>query len=247
MVELSRRLAEGLGSWLQFETNCNRSGLFSERYLAFAVGQLLGAVHGSGVLGEHEHSVLAGHMKGPGKRPRLDFVAVDDAKKVIVAIETKWIGRTKVPVTEMIWDLIRLELMAHHHGADAFFILAGKRRDLDTLFESDAFRGPKTAWDRKPVFLHRSNAQWTLPLLPVQPFRIALLREVFESRKNLPVPAEITIRRSTPFPPICNAQQHQVYVWKVSCANERKEFRPTTSAHYRVTKVRRAKDPNETT
>lgn len=45
-MKLVRRLVEGVGAWLQFETHCNRRGLFGERYLSVPIGQILGAVYG---------------------------------------------------------------------------------------------------------------------------------------------------------------------------------------------------------
>ena len=37
-ITLSRRLTEGTGGWLQYEYQCNRSELFSEKYLSVPIG-----------------------------------------------------------------------------------------------------------------------------------------------------------------------------------------------------------------
>jgi hypothetical protein len=40
-VDFARLMTTGVGSWLGFESACDRSGLFSEKYLTTAIGQIL--------------------------------------------------------------------------------------------------------------------------------------------------------------------------------------------------------------
>jgi hypothetical protein len=61
------------------------------------------------------------------------------------AVETKWVGKNGLSAAEILWDLMRLELIAHHEGADAFFVLAGRRKHLEAFFESRAFLGSPKA------------------------------------------------------------------------------------------------------
>lgn len=87
-MKLPGRLVEGVGAWLQFETHCNRRGLFSEKYLSTAIGQIFGAVYGSNVHAEARHPVLANYQSGPGKRARIDFAAFNSKKRIVAAVES---------------------------------------------------------------------------------------------------------------------------------------------------------------
>ncbi|MFV2045167.1 MAG: hypothetical protein ACC700_18275, partial [Anaerolineales bacterium] len=141
-MKIARKLAFGLGGWLQFEFACDRSGLFSEKYLTSAVGKLLRAEFGAEVRSEVNHPILAPLMTGPGRRPQLDFAIQEPYPDISVAVETKWHGSTSVKLEDIIWDLIRLELLVNAYGTDAFFILAGKKKKLDALFRTKAWLAP---------------------------------------------------------------------------------------------------------
>src|SRR5437016_5030056 len=132
-MNLTRRLTEGVGAWLHFEYMCNRSGLFNERYLSSAVGQILSSVFGDRVHGEFDHPVLGPLMKGRGRRPVIDYVYSDPYPTIKVAVETKWAGSSHTTISNVIWDLIRLEMIADAHKAECIFLLAGQRADLVTL------------------------------------------------------------------------------------------------------------------
>jgi hypothetical protein len=142
-MNLTQRLTEGVGAWLHFEFCCHRSGLFNERYLSAAVGQILTATYGDRVHAEFQHPILAPLMMHGGRRPSLDFAYCENYPKITLAVETKWAGSSHTTVESIIWDLIRLELVAHHHGAECIFILAGKHKDLMDFFATVKFTGPK--------------------------------------------------------------------------------------------------------
>ena len=57
-------LADGVGSWLQYEHACGHSGLFSEKYLAQPVGHILSARSGNRALAEYIHPILKPHIAG---------------------------------------------------------------------------------------------------------------------------------------------------------------------------------------
>lgn len=73
-MNLRRKLTEGVGGWLQFEYHCNRSGLFSEKYLSVPIGHILNSITADRVIAEFKHPVLAKAKDGPGRRPEVDFV-----------------------------------------------------------------------------------------------------------------------------------------------------------------------------
>ncbi len=232
-MNLTRRLTEGVGAWMHFEFTCNRSGLFNEHYLSAAVGQILSATFGDRVHAEFDHPILAPMMIGRGRRPALDFVYCDPYPTIKVAVETKWAGSEHTTAESVIWDLIRLELVAHHHKAECIFLLAGKRPDLMKLFCSRDFFGPAHMPGRTPILNTDNNGPRRLSLLPDKHYRIPLLRRVFERCKKVPVPYSIITRRTQPFPIDCPNNQFQVFAWLIKSDTCRREFIPANNLHFR--------------
>src|SRR5262249_8205570 len=134
LMNYARLLTEGVGSWLHFEYLCDRSGLFSEKYLAHPIGQILSARSANRTIAEYKHPVLAPLAKGAGRRPEVDFVICESYPTISLAVESKWVGQSEPSVESILWDLIRLELIAHQEEARCFFVLGGKRSALETLF-----------------------------------------------------------------------------------------------------------------
>lgn len=93
-MNFAKVLTGGVAAWLEFERACDRSGLFSEKYLTSAVGQILAARTGNRVEAEFTHPVLAPLKQGPGRRPQIDFVVRDESGKIVLAVESKWAGET---------------------------------------------------------------------------------------------------------------------------------------------------------
>src|SRR5665213_3393392 len=129
-MDIARLLTQAAGSWLHFEYCCNRSGLFNEKYLSVPIGQLLSSRFGDRVHAEFLHPVISPMMKGPGRRPQIDFAYCETYPNVSIAVETKWIGATKPKISDILWDLVRLEMIAHHSNAQCVFMLGGRRKDL---------------------------------------------------------------------------------------------------------------------
>lgn len=234
-INIARRLTEGVGAWLHFEAICNRTGLFNERYLSVPVGQILSARFGDRVLSEFEHPILAPLMVGRGRRPAIDFVYCNPYPTVNVAVETKWAGSSNTTVANIIWDLIRLEHLAHHYSATCIFLLAGQRSSLLRLMSSIDFVGRKGAFRTTPILRTDSNEPLSLPLVPEQPYRIPLLRRVFSTLQNIPIPHRLYTVRSAPFPIQCPINHFQVFAWRVfSARKNRMEFLPSNIFHYKV-------------
>lgn len=135
--DLRKVISEGLYSWLKFEELSGRKGLFSERYLALPMAQLLKENIAGTILGESTHPVLK--VNGStGRPPQLDFIVKDgDIPKLVV--ETKWAATTTVNASDIVWDCIRLELAAHHLKCDAIFVLAGTQKRIDEILASKSF------------------------------------------------------------------------------------------------------------
>jgi hypothetical protein len=52
-LKLRRSLSEGISSWLTFEKCSGREGLFSEKYMALPISQILAHHFGNSVEAEH--------------------------------------------------------------------------------------------------------------------------------------------------------------------------------------------------
>jgi hypothetical protein len=223
-LDYAKLLAHGVGSWLEYEHACGHSGLFSEKYLAQPIGHILSGRSNSRALAEYSHPILSENMRGRGRRPAIDFVVCDPYPKVKIGVESKWIGRTSVAVEDIVWDLIRLELLAHMQGARCFFVLGGKRKNLVKLFSSDAFAKGTTNRQRKPFLRDDNNVIHTISVGPIDRKKLGILDSVFRRFPDLRFPSSIVTRRSAPFPEDQVADGFQVYVWEIRSAHNRATF-----------------------
>ncbi|MDP9995827.1 hypothetical protein J2W28_006143 [Variovorax boronicumulans] len=229
-MEFARKLAEGTGAWLQYQHSCNRTGLFSERFLTEPIAEILAAHTNSRVIAEHHHPVLAPLAKGKGAKPSVDFVVLDPYPKVKMAIESKWIGATKPSIGSIMWDLIRLEMIANLDGAECFFLLGGMKRSLDAYFSDESFRGPKNV--HQPVLQALKNVKFDVTVAASARHRIPVMKKLFEKYQETEFPHAISTRRTEPFPADCKSNQYQIYVWHVSSKPKRDIFFPGNSKHY---------------
>jgi len=135
---IERRLAEGTAAWLLFEFHCKRGDLFSEKQLATPVGQILAGQYPGRVKAEITHPYLM-PIRQRGRPPQLDFVVLDGGNWE-AAVETKWITNTPLTLGQIIWDLIRLELLIKHQVCDAYFIIGGFNKKIkEVLGETHLF------------------------------------------------------------------------------------------------------------
>jgi hypothetical protein len=56
--KLAEKLSKGLGGWLMFEHHSHRADLFSEKYLASGIGNILAGNYRTKILAEYTHPVL---------------------------------------------------------------------------------------------------------------------------------------------------------------------------------------------
>jgi len=233
-MDYAKVLTGGVAGWLRFESACDRSGLFSEKYMTAAIGQILSGRSGNRTMAEYKHPQLSPLMKGPGRRPEVDFVVRNTDEKIILAVESKWAGRTKLTTEAILWDLIRLELIAHHEGARCLFVLGGAKRNLDAVFAEPAFADSATKPHRRPVLRHDNNVLHSTPLVPTVPVRIPMLEKLFGPYRQFEFPEAVVSRRSAPAPSDAKERDYQVYAWEILPASNRRIFRPGNSKHYGI-------------
>jgi len=172
-------------------------------------------------------------MIGRGRRPQVDFVVFGDERRIKVAVESKWLGSSTADVKAILWDLVRLEMIAHAENAECFFVLGGLKRRLEALFEHSKFAGNPT-WHRAPLIDYRSNSKHRVHLLPVARHRNNMLKAMFKDYPDFPFPHDIAATRSAPFPSDCTQSLPQVYAWKIGCVEKRQTFRPRNITPYRI-------------
>ncbi len=227
-LTLRKSISEGLSSWLTFEHQCRRDDLFSERYLALPIAQILAANTPGKVLAEHNHPVLA--LPGADGRPlQLDFV-VEESGKITLVVETKWAGAKGVSVASVVWDCVRLELAAHYYGCDALFILAGTRATVDKMLSS-APLNPKTSRGKPSPVLGLNGVGRTSVNVqsPKRDFGPALHKKM-SAYPHVKYPRSFVCGTGTQIPKDPTASAYTAAVWHIQPEAANKHFTFTIPA-----------------
>ncbi len=234
-MDTSRKLAEGIAGWLLYEFQCNRSGVFNERYLSTAVSNILLSVYGANVHSEFLHPILAPAKTGPGRRPEVDFAVVKTWPTPLCVIETKWVGPTLLSASDIIWDLLRLELIAHATKADAFFVLAGRTKYLRKLFTSKAFLGaPTRNGKHRPLLKLDARKTARLRVDNPQRDRVAVYKDLFVQYQDVLFPSRITMEEAQQYPENPKQYQYQVFSWRILSKSAEPRFKPSSHKEYRA-------------
>ncbi len=210
---LRRALSEGLTSWLTFEHHCGREGLFSERYLALPIAQLLSKATSGVVVAEQNHPVLA--IDGAvGRPPQLDFI-IQKEGKVQLVVETKWAGTKGISVKDVIWDCVRLELAAHHYGCDAIFVLAGTRSQVETMLTSKSFNPNTKRGKPSRVLGYEGSGRWSVNIeSPKWAFGDALHRQL-RVYKTVSYPKSFVCGQGTQVPKSAALSSYSAVDWNI--------------------------------
>jgi hypothetical protein len=228
-------LAQAVGAWLQYEFACDRSNLFNERYLSVPIATALHAIYKDEVRSEYLHPVLGPAMTGPGRRPEVDFAAIRTYPKVSCVLESKWIGSGQMNAGDILWDLLRLELIAHHTKSPAFFLLAGRRKHLEKFFLSKAFTGEPTSSGRiRPLLkLEGRPGGGNIRVDTPNSDRMSIFNKLFQSYQNISFTSQITTSAAQIYPADCPMYQYQACVWQVLAPAGIVRFSPRNNLHYR--------------
>jgi len=236
-MKLEKLLARGIGGWLQFEHACQRGEIFSEKYLSLPIAQILNTKFNDKVRSEIKHPILGDLTPGRGRPPEIDFTVQDDNNKIVVAIESKWIGKstTKQTVERIIWDLVRLAMIGNNDKIKCYFIIAGKKKNLTMLFENRHFTGePNKKGLLKPILS-------TDPTVRNQKFRIdspsderfKLLKPIFKLCQDIELPMNIGTSKVKYYPIEAYNYEYQAYVWEITPTRNNTVFKPKNHSVYR--------------
>ena len=185
------------------------------------------SIYKNEVRAEYLHPVLAPKKSGRGRRPEVDFAVIQHYPNVQCVVESKWVGSNGLGAEEVIWDLLRLELIAHYTGAKAFFILAGKRRHMEAFFRSRAFLGKEDASGKFRRLLKldsRKNAR--IRVDNPQQDRLKIFQKLLSAYSDVSFGSRVTTSVGHRYPEECPTFQYQAYAWEVTAPASTARFRP---------------------
>lgn len=231
-MNISRKIAEGVAGWLMYEFHSFRGQLFSEKYLTTPIGNILSGIYKERVVAEVNHPILNANKTWQGRPPQIDFCILKEDKTIDIAVESKWLGNSQVGVGDIIWDLIRLVLLAHNLKVKCFFVLAGKRKNLQTLFNSDRFLEHRTDKRTRPVLrLFRvRKAAIRIDNPPIE--RMKLIKSRILQYPNISMPSSIPSGYPEIYPIKGKNADFQVYVWEISSFKNKPRFRSKENKFY---------------
>lgn len=147
-MNVARRLAEGVGSWLHLEFCCYRAGLLSEVSLKAAVGQVLSSVpintKGARAHSDFPHEAINVFKKTNTKKVDFALVLAGDGvprRNAQVVVEAKWAGSPHCAPDKIVEDFVRLSLIKRMDPDCAcVFVLAGHHRSVEKIVAEVPFK-----------------------------------------------------------------------------------------------------------
>lgn len=147
---------------------------------------------------------------GGGRRPQVDFAVTNTDGSYAVIVESKWTGRSTITTEQLIWDLIRLELIAFHSSAECYFVLGGFKKKIQPLLTPTHFAlnpvKPITKKQKTNISLHLDQLAG-----PVS----TSLSQRMKKYSKVKFPSIITCDFPHHYPHQGNNMTFQVYTWRV--------------------------------
>lgn len=140
-----RRIAEAVSARLNYDYLCFKGPLFDESYLSHAVSDIVCTFYDPSAIAirkSQRHAGLQAHAKPTGRKPEIDYVAVNLKTNLpVLAIEAKWCGSSHCTAQNILWDLARLKLVKNSAPECVCGLLvAGSRRSTKEVFNHPLFR-----------------------------------------------------------------------------------------------------------
>jgi hypothetical protein len=224
ITKLADKLSKGLGGWLMYEHHSHRADLFSEKYLAAGIGNILSGNFRDKVITEFNHPIL--QNRKAGRPPQIDFVIYNEGK-INLAVESKWFGTktSSSPKTiDVVWDLIRLEILNFNFNSNALFIIAGKKSQIDEFFTRLDFID-KTTTGKSRNLLPTKNSEIILDLIGCSIDRLKIICKLSERYKTVEFPSKIKISRLYKFPTNASNFENEVCVWCIKSVENTKRYK----------------------
>jgi hypothetical protein len=231
-MNIKRKLSEGVSSWLMFEFHSNRGRLFGEKYLTTPIGHILSGIYENQVAAELIHPILNSNKTWAGRPPQIDF-GISENNQIKIAVESKWIGKTSPGIGDIIWDLIRLELLNNSYQTTCFFVLGGQKKRLQLLFDNERFQEQNSDGRKRPILRLKKERKQSIRLDSPPPKRALLIKDKMKQYKNVSMPSGIVSGYPVFHPKVCRNSDYQVYVWEISSYKSKPRFFPKDNEHYK--------------
>ena len=130
--------------------------------------------------------------------------------------------------------MLRLELIAHSAKADAYFVLAGRRKHLGDFLDSKAFVGQVRSKGKVQTIL-KMRPQPRIKITNPLPEREGLFQKVLAEYQNLSFPVEVSTTVGQMYPETCPTFQYQAYAWQIHFPPSMRRFYPRAHKFLPVT------------
>tara|TARA_R110002096_G_scaffold137252_1_gene290513 strand:- start:801 stop:1499 length:699 start_codon:yes stop_codon:yes gene_type:complete len=227
-----RKISEGVAGWLLYEFHCMNADMFDEKYLTKPIGNILKAKYGNRVEAEYNHPILNKYKTGKGRPPQIDLVIKNEKGELIAAVESKWYGNSPVKVKDIMWDLVRLEIIRNEYDIPCFFVLGGMKKRLNDLFKSQTFLEPNVYGKEKPLLTTSEHGRNFFYLTNPTSKRNRLIRNEFHQYSELTVPEKISVQNPSYYPKQGKNADHQIFAWEVLSNKTVNRFVPSKSKLY---------------
>lgn len=204
-----------MAGWLLYEFHCMNADMFDEKYLTQPIGNILKAKYGNRVDAEFNHPILNQGKKGRGRPPQIDLVIKNDQNQLIAAVESKWYGDSPVNIKDIMWDLVRLEIVRHQYGIPCFFVMGGMKKRLNNLFTSKTFLEPNAKGEERPLLTTENHGRNFFVFTNPSSKRNQLIKDKFEQYPDLTIPEKISVQNPSYYPRVGRNADHQVFAWEV--------------------------------
>jgi hypothetical protein len=219
----ARKLVEAVKNWLDFQILCKRDMLLSENYLAQPVGEYLKAIHNHGIQTEWNHPAFHNAKRG---RPRqIDYAILSrNNKRLLAAIEAKWVGKVQSDKQRIINDIMRLECIRSEDGqwTARYLLIAGLTENYkNNLLDIKLNMGTTKA---RSNFIDNilPNQIGNVQLIKVRQAENVLKTYFKEYADGYNVPIPISFKTKL-IADSCT-ENVRVAVWKISSSRKRKTF-----------------------
>jgi len=236
-----KRLTQGMSAALLYDFCCMKGNLFGESYLTTSMGEILQSLHGgksAQVIAGYQHPTLSKLMKGRGRRPELDFVVstYDDssanqrarsakspvqtsrnASLLLTAIETKWAGSSHCTPENILWDILRLEMLVFENPTiNAILLIAGHEKKFKVLEKSLA------------EFLKFDTGQFKIEFISSKSKKNPTFKKLFSEKSlvSMDFPEHVQVSAESSLYKQKNSSKMKVIAWSIKNTDVRKTFQP---------------------
>jgi hypothetical protein len=150
----------------------------------------------------------------------------DHQDNIEVAIETKWLSSSRTLIRDIIRDMVRLELLAHHLGAKSYLVLAGSTKRRYELFSQQRFQGHPHHLGSKPILPYDRSEVGSLRFNPPASFRVALLTSALEVFKGVQLINSIRATKFGPDDTESETKQYTACAWRIEARQWTERFLP---------------------